>query len=127
MKSQKWVPYAFLALPLLMYSIWVIFPIIQTLYLSFTDWDGVSPELSLIGWDNFKLLFQDPYFKISLWNNIKWLIGFAGISVPLGLLIAMLLDQKFKGSKVYKTLMYLPMTLSFVVIGQIWSWILEPR
>lgn len=127
MKSKKWVPYAFLALPLLMYSIWVIFPIFQTLYLSFTDWDGVSPEFSLIGWDNFKLLFQDPYFRISLWNNIKWLIGFAGVSVPLGLLIAMLLDQKFRGSKVYKTLMYLPMTLSFVVIGQIWSWILEPR
>ncbi|OAA29462.1 ABC transporter permease [Kosmotoga arenicorallina S304] len=127
MKSKKWVPYAFLALPLLMYSIWVIFPIFQTLYLSFTDWDGVSPEFSIIGWDNFKLLFQDPYFRISLWNNIKWLIGFAGVSVPLGLLIAMLLDQKFRGSKVYKTLMYLPMTLSFVVIGQIWSWILEPR
>jgi len=38
-----------------------------------------------------------------------------------------LLDQGFRGNKVYKTLIYLPMTLSFVVIGQIWSWILEPR
>lgn len=127
MKSKKWVPYAFLALPLLMYSIWVIFPIFQTLYLSFTNWDGVSPSFSFVGWENFKRLFQDPYFRTSLLNNIKWLIGFAGVSVPLGLLIAMFLDQNFKGSKIYKTLIYLPMTLSFVVIGQIWSWILEPR
>jgi ABC-type sugar transport system permease subunit len=127
MTTKKWVPYAFLAVPLAMYSIWVIYPIISTFVLSFTSWDGVSPTIKFIGLKNFVELFNDPYFGVSVINNIKWLVGFAGVCVPLGLLIAMLLDQKFKGTKIYKTLIYLPMTLSFVVIGQIWCWILEPR
>jgi len=127
MRKRTITPYLFLILPLTMYTIWVIIPIFQTFIFSFTDWDGVSPDFNFVGFENFKALFTDPYFKISFINNIKWLIGFAGISVPLGLAIAMLLDQKFKGSKIYKTLMYLPMTLSFVVIGQMWAWIFEPR
>jgi len=127
MRSKTWIPYAFLAVPLAMYGIWVIFPIFQTIVLSFTNWDGVSPSFSFVWLDNYKRLFSDPYFKLSLINNIKWLLAFVLGSVPLGLGIALLLDQKFAGDKVYKTLVFLPMTLSFVVIGQIWSWMLEPR
>ncbi len=128
MKSKRWwVPYAFLALPLTMYAIWVIVPLVQTLILSFTNWDGVLPSYDLVGFANFRRLFQDMHFRTSLLNNIRWLVGFAGVTVPLGLLLAVFLDQKFRGAKIYKTFMYLPMTLSFVVIGQIWMWILEPR
>lgn len=127
MKSKAWVPYAFLALPLTMYAIWVIFPIFQTFVLSFTNWDGVSPKFDLIGFENYKRLFSDPYFKLSLNNNVKWLLAFVFGNIPIGLGIALLLDQKFKGNRIYKTLVFLPMTLSFVVIGQIWSWMLEPR
>jgi len=110
-----------------MYAIWVIIPLVQTLILSFTNWDGVSPTYEMIGFANFRRLFGDPNFQKSLLNNVRWLVGFAGVTVPLGLLLAVFLDQKFRGSKIYKTFMYLPMTLSFVVIGQIWMWILEPR
>ncbi|HDG61635.1 MAG TPA: sugar ABC transporter permease [Thermotoga sp.] len=127
MKRRWWVPYAFLALPLTMYVIWVIIPIFQTFVFSFTDWDGVSPTYHFIGFENYKEIFSDPYFMLSLKNNIKWLLAFVLLSVPAGLGVAILLDQKFPGGKVYKTMMYLPMTLSFVVIGQIWSWILEPK
>ncbi|PLV56223.1 carbohydrate ABC transporter permease [Thermotoga sp. SG1] len=126
-KKRWWIPYVFLSLPLLLYFIWVIFPIFQTVMLSFTDWDGVSPKFSFVGLKNYKRLFEDPYLWLSLKNNIKWLISFVIIAIPAGLGMALLLDQKFPGNKVFKTLIYLPMTLSFVVIGQIWSWILEPR
>lgn len=127
MKSKWWVPYSFLIIPLLMYSIWVIIPIFQTMFLSFTNWDGVSPVINFVGLKNFRELLKDPYSILSFWNNIKWLLGFAIVAVPLGLAVAMFLDQGFAGSKIYKTFMFLPMTLSFVVIGQIWSWIFEPR
>ncbi|KHC91508.1 binding-protein-dependent transport systems inner membrane component [Thermotoga sp. Mc24] len=126
-KKKWWVPYVFLALPLVLYFIWVIFPIFQTIVLSFTNWDSVSPTFRFVGCENYKQLFNDQYFWLSLKNNIKWLVSFVAIAIPLGLGMAMLLDQKFPGNKVFKTFIYLPMTLSFVVIGQIWSWILEPR
>lgn len=127
MKSKWWVPYSFLIIPLLLYSIWVIIPIFQTMFLSFTNWDGVSPLINFVGLKNFRELLKDSYSILSFWNNIKWLLGFAIVAVPLGLAVAMFLDQGFAGSKIYKTFMFLPMTLSFVVIGQIWSWIFEPR
>lgn len=126
-KKKWWIPYAFLALPITFYIIWVIIPIFQTFIYSFTDWDSISPTFNFVGFQNYKDLFQDYYFLLSLKNNFYWMIGFVFISIPLGLGFAMLMDQKFPGHKVYKSLVYLPMTLSFVVIGQIWSWILEPR
>ena len=127
MIEKKWTPWFFLGIPLVFYGIWVIWPIFQTFFLSFTNWDGVSRSYTLIGFKNYIRLFNDSYFVLSLINNIKWLLSFVFISVPLGLFIAMLLDQKFPGNKIYKTFMYLPMTLSFVVIGETWSWLLEPK
>ncbi|MFN3327715.1 MAG: carbohydrate ABC transporter permease [Fervidobacterium pennivorans] len=126
-KNKWWVPYAFLVLPLSMYLIWVIVPIISTFFYSFTDWDSISKTFNFVGLENYKELFKDYYFLLSLKNNFYWMIGFVFISIPLGLGFAMLMDQKFPGHKIFKSLVYLPMTLSFVVIGQIWSWILEPR
>lgn len=125
--KRRLVPYMFLALPLALYTVWVIIPIFQTFFYSFTDWDSISKDYNLVGLENYVRLFQDYYFFLSLANNFRWMIGFVLISIPAGLGIAMLMDQKFPGHKVYKSLVYLPMTLSFVVIGQIWSWILEPR
>jgi len=126
-KKRWWVPWAFLAVPLFMYILWVLAPIVQTLLMSFTKWDGMSSTSEFVGFANFTRLFQNKVFWTSLKNNLYWLILFVGIPVPFGLLIAMLFDMKLPGNKIYKTLFYLSMTLSFVVIAQIWSWIFEPR
>lgn len=126
-KKRWWVPWAFLAIPLIMYLIWVIIPIGRTFVYSFSSWDGLSENIDFIGFDNFKMLFGDRIFTTALMNNIKWFIFFIIIPVPVGLGFAMLLDMKLPGSKLFKTLVYLPMTLSFVVIGTMWSWIYEPQ
>ncbi|MFN4190007.1 MAG: carbohydrate ABC transporter permease [Pseudothermotoga sp.] len=125
MKKNKLTPYLFLAAPLCMYSIWVIYPIFQTFIVSFTKWDGMT-KMKFVGLENFQRLITDNYFGLSLLNNIKWMVCFVLLSIPLGLIFAMLMDQKFPGHKIFKSLVYLPMALSFVVIGQIWSWVLEP-
>lgn len=126
-KKNWWKPWAFLTVPLILYSLWVISPIIQTFVISFTDWNGMANYLPFNGFDNYFRLWNDSSFWISLKNNAYWVIFFVGIPVPLGLFIAMLLDIKLPGGKIFKTLFYLSMTLSFVVIGQIWSWIYQPE
>jgi len=93
------MPWAFLVLPLSMYSIWVIWPIIQSFALSFTDWRGIEPKVNFIGFENFTRLFGDKVFWTSLKNNLLWLILFVGIPVPIGLLVAMLFDIKLPGGK----------------------------
>lgn len=122
---RKITPYLFLIVPLAMYVVWVLFPIFQTVVVSFTRWDGMT-KMRFVGLQNYVLLFKDRYFVLSFTNNLKWMVGFVLLSIPLGLLFALLMDMRFPGHRVYKTLVYLPMALSFVVIGQIWSWILEP-
>ena len=125
-RKRAWVPWAFLALPLSMYCIWVIIPIVQSFYFSFTDGDSILTTAVFAGFDNYIRLVGDPVFHLALKNNILWLLLFVLLPVPLGLFIAMLFDNAFRGSKIYKTLFYLPMTLSFAVIGTIWAWIYQP-
>ena len=126
MRSKWWSPYAFLALPLVMYMVWVIIPIFRTMAFSFTNWDGISPSYDFVGLQNYVSLFHDRVFQGALLNNIKWLIGIKAVAIPLGLGIAILFNRKLRGASLCKTLIFLPMVLSFVVIGQMWSWILEP-
>jgi ABC-type sugar transport system permease subunit len=123
-----WAPWAFLALPLLMYLIWVIGPILVSLYYSITFRDSIFyPKGPRVVWlRNFARLASDPQFYLALKNNLVWLAVFVVIPVPLGLFIAMLFNLEYRGCRLYKTLFYLPMTLSFVVIGTIWAWIYHP-
>lgn len=124
--KRKYVPWLFLAVPLVLYAIWVIGPTIYTVYLSFTEWDVIS-EAQFVGFDNYIDLFNDPVFYTSLINNIKWLAIFLAIPFTIGLFLALLLSQKIRGAKFFKASIYSPMILAPVVIGLIWSWIYQPK
>ncbi len=121
-----WRPWAFLALPLAVYLVWVYIPILQSFGYAFTKRDSLLYDTVYIGFANFKRLFSDPQFHIALKNNLVWLVFFVLVPIPLGLLIAMLFNNTFRGNRIYKTLFYLPMTLSFAIIGTIWMWIYSP-
>lgn len=126
-KKTAFLPWFFLALPLTMYIVWVIAPVLQSLLFSLTSRDSIMyGERKFIGFGNFVRLFQDPQFLLALKNNLIWLIFFVALPIPLGLGIAMFFDQGFSGAQLYKTLFYIPMTLSFTVIGTIWAWIYHP-
>lgn len=125
-KRGWWLPWAFLALPLMMYLIWVYIPIARSLGYAFTKRDSLLYDTVYIGFDNFIRLFGDAQFMVALKNNAVWLMVFVLVPIPLGLFIAMLFNNSFKGNRLYKTLFYLPMTLSFAIIGTIWMWIYNP-
>lgn len=125
MTEKKLTPWLFLAVPLLLYFFWVIGPALYTMYLSLTEWDGLSKPV-FIGFENFRLLFDDSVFVTSLINNVKWLVIFLLIPVVLGLTLAMILNKAIQGEKFFKAAIYSPMILSPAVIGLIWSWIYEP-
>ncbi len=124
----NWVPYAFLAVPLLIYFVWVIGPTFYTFYLSVTDWDGVSRNPGYVGFANFqRLLNDDPVFWIALKNNLTWLGIFITLPLLLGLSLAMILNGQIRGDRAFKVSFYSPMVLSFVVIGLIFAWLYHPR
>lgn len=118
-------PWLFLAVPLIIYCIWVIGPMLYTFYLSLTKWDGLSSP-QFLGLRNYTRLFSDPVFFTSLKNNFVWIAFFITIPVILGLSLAMILNKDIRGSKAFKALFYSPMVLSLVVCGLIWSWLYNP-
>jgi ABC-type sugar transport system permease subunit len=119
-------PYLFLLVPVVIYTLWVIGPMIYTFYLSLTDWDGLTTP-SFIGLDNYIKLFNDRVFFISLANNLKWLLTFVTVPVVLGLALAMMLNRAIPGEKLFKMSFYMPMVVAMVVSGLIWGWMYHPQ
>jgi ABC-type sugar transport system permease subunit len=72
-------------------------------------------------------LFQDEVFYISLSNNLEWIILFMTIPIVLGLTLAMVLNRDVPGAKGYKAAFFMPMVLSLVVCGLVWSWLYAPH
>lgn len=126
MNKRRWAPFKFLLIPVILYGIWVIAPIFYTIFLSFTQWDGLTAP-TFIGVGNYFDLFSDPIFYTALFNNIKWLLIYVLVPLPLGLAFAMFFNRSLPGVKIFKTAIYLPLTLSFVVLSQIWTWIYQPK
>ena len=118
------MPWVFLAPGLIMFLIYVILPIFQSIAISFYKWDGLSPA-EFVGISNYIRLFDDEYFYISLKNNLLWLILFM-LAVPAGLAIALFLNQTVFGIRLYKSLFFFPFVISQVVVGLVFSWFYEP-
>jgi multiple sugar transport system permease protein len=119
------VPWIFLAPAVIVFATYVVIPIFQSFWLSFFDWDGLSPTKKFIGISNYTALFQDEQFWTSIRNNIYWLILFL-FGPVVGLAIAILLNQKIHAMRIVKSLFFFPFVLSGVVIGLVFSWFYEP-
>src|SRR5690606_4927352 len=99
-----------------------ILPIILSLYYSLFNWDGISAKV-FIGLDNFGDIFQDDIFWLSVQNNvIIMLTGLIG-QLPLGLLLALLLNRSLKGNGFFRTVGFIPVVISSVMVSLIWGMI----
>lgn len=123
----NWTPVIFLILPLMLYFVWVIGPMFYTMYLSTTNWDGVSTNPRDIGFANYERLFNDREFKQALANNFRWLFTFITVPTVAGLGLAMIFNTEMRGGRWYKVSFYSPLVLSGPVIGLIWAWVYQPR
>lgn len=127
LKRVNWTPYLFLALPLALYFVWIIAPTVYSIYLSMTDWDGVTAVPNFLGFANYQRLFTDRTFNEALVNNVRWLAVFITVPTTLGLGLALIFNQEMRGGRWYKISFYSPLVLSLPVIGLIWAWVYQPR
>ena len=118
-------PWLFLAPGLLMFLLYVIYPILSSIWLSFYDWDGLGQK-TWLGMANYRELFGDANFYTSLKNNVIWLVLFM-LAVPAGLFIAIFLNQTVTGIRFYKSLFFFPFVISQVVVGLVFSWFYAPN
>lgn len=118
-------PLLFLTPGVLFFVVYVISPIIQSFNISLYDWDGMG-QATYVGLENYEELLDDRAFEISIWNNLKWLALYL-LAIPLGLMIALFLNQNVVGIRIYKSLFFFPFVLSQVVVGLVFSWFYLPR
>ena len=124
---QRFLPWWFLVPALLVYSVVVVYPMVYSAYLSLFRWDGISPTKTFVGLQNYADLFtQDQVFWIALKNNAVWLVAALLLPTSIGLGLALLLNLKFRGSAVFRSIFYFPAVLSLAVVGLIWTWIYHP-
>ncbi|AJT43070.1 carbohydrate ABC transporter permease [Psychromicrobium lacuslunae] len=98
-------------------------PTLLSIALSFTRWNGLDlSDLKPAGVENYQFIAQDyPPFWPAVGHNLLWLLFLGVIGTPLGLLLAVLLDQKIKGSRIYQSIFFAPVMLSMALIGIIWQ------
>ncbi|WP_328592419.1 carbohydrate ABC transporter permease [Martelella alba] len=119
--QRRLAPALFLAPAVIMFLVFVIIPVIESLRLSLYDWDGLSTP-RFIGLGNYVELFRDdPVFWTALRNNIYWLVAFL-VSPALGLALALFLNQSGFGMRFVKSLYFMPFVISQVVVGLMFSW-----
>lgn len=121
---DRLTPWLFMLPALILFVVYVIYPITQSITYSFYDWDGIGPKV-FIGIQNYIDLYYDPQFWTALWNNILWLV-FYMLAVPLGLGIALFLNQEVLGIRAVKSLFFFPFVISQVIIGIVFSWFYDP-
>lgn len=123
--QQRLTPWLFLAPGMAMFALYVIWPILDSFWLSLYDYDGLGAK-EWLGLANYRELFADQAFYTSLKNNVIWLVLYL-LAVPAGLMIALFLNQTVFGIRLYKSLFFFPFVISQVVVGLIFSWFYAPR
>lgn len=120
-----WAP-AFLLVPTLLYLAAVVGPSLYTFYYSFTNWNALSGTSSFVGLANFRTMAADPFFWHALRNTVVWTAIAVVVPTVAGLGLALRLTRIRRFARIIKSLFFMPLALSLVVVGQVWYWIYQP-
>ena len=125
--SAWWFPYALLALPLAVYGVFILYPLLTTLRLSFYDWDGLTRPV-FTGLANYRALVGDGRFLNAFLNNGAFLVFYTALPVAVALLLTVLLaqDRQVRGLSLYRVGLFAPYVMPMVVVGVVWRWMYSP-
>jgi raffinose/stachyose/melibiose transport system permease protein len=118
---------AFFLLPaLILFLLFVIYPIFRSIYFSFFDWNGLGPAVDIIGTENYKNILTDQVFLKAIWNVLLIIVFSLGLQLPLAMGLAVLVGRDLPGRSVYRTMFFLPYVLSEVNTAIMWMLLYNP-
>jgi raffinose/stachyose/melibiose transport system permease protein len=123
--SQMRVCLLFLPPALLLFTLFVTWPVVEAAYYSFFNWNGYGHPSKWIGLENFLRVWNDPIFFHSLFNNLLIVLVSAFIQVPLALALALLISDKSRSSVVFRAIFFLPYILGEIVAGLMWRYMYD--
>ncbi|MFP4978703.1 carbohydrate ABC transporter permease [Paenibacillus sp. CN-4] len=110
---------------LILFAVFIFYPFINGIRISFTNWDGYSQSSAWVGLSNYKRLFTDPNIWTVVRNTLIYGIGSTILQNLIGLLYALLLNMSIKGKGIVRTIIYLPVIISPLIMGYIWYFIFQ--
>lgn len=127
-RAREWLTFALFVGPnLLLLAVFSYWPLLQNLYLSFTEWDMLSPEKLWVGLDTWTFVLGGSEFRQIAMNTLVFTVFSVGLTLVLGLAIAMLLDQRLPGRRVARSVLFVPTLLSGAAIALVWIFVFDPR
>lgn len=128
MKLKKELPYLCFVLPaFLVYTVLMLYPMLQAVGLSFTDWKGVTFEnLHFVGLKNYLDVFSDKQIIISITNTVVYAIAVPIAVTILAIPLSVALNSKMKTSNIQRAAFFFPSVPSALVLGFLWSYIMSP-
>ena len=125
-KHQQWFwGYLFIFPAMLGFFLFMLYPMLSGVLISFTKWSGFGAQ-EWAGTANYIKMFNDKHFIKAVWNTIYYTLGILTIGVPLALILAMFLNQKFlKGRNFFRAIYYLPVISMMVAVSMLWKWLLS--
>ncbi|MFD7310332.1 carbohydrate ABC transporter permease [Promicromonospora sp. NPDC059942] len=125
-RQQTISAWIFLAVPVVLFVIFLLLPVVMAIGLSLTDY-AVIGDFEWVGLDNYARIAGDPIFWIAVRNTALYTV----LYVPAGLLVALgtalLLNRSTRTARVFRTLFYIPVVSSTVATAAIWFWLLNPQ
>ena len=127
-RRQQWLTAYLFVLPAVIFFFGVrLFPIAFAGYLSFTDWDILSPAKTLVGFENYLEAMRSETFRISLRNTSYYSLLIVGLGIPIALALASLLDHLVRPVQIaVRWAFFLPLVTSTVAVTVVWAWVYQP-
>ena len=116
----------FLLPALVLYAIFVLFPIVQAVRYSFFKWNGLTPLTDFIGLGNYQRALADPVFQGAVQHNVLIIVLSLIVQIPFALGLALMLSRRFRGRTILRLLFFAPYVIAEVITGVVWSLLLQP-
>jgi multiple sugar transport system permease protein len=126
-KGDGWSAMLFLSPTLVVFSAFVIFPVLFSFYLSFHTWNMFSTEREFVGFDNYVAILGNPEFWEVLKNTLVYTLGTIPLNMVAALAVAIWLNKRVIGKKFLRTAFFAPAVMSSVAAAVIWRWVYEPN
>ena len=125
LSGRKTEPYIWLLPSIVLMAIFVVFPIAIVFKLSFSEVSKAGVVGGFIGWKNFADAIRLPAFRTVMLNTLYWVVSVVGLSTLIGFVVAMVLNQKFRGRKIARAIVVFPWATSLVVQASVWNYIIK--
>ena len=108
-------------------SVFVVWPVVSAVRMSFYRWKGFGPMDDFVGWRNYERVLTDEVFRDAVMHNFMIVIASVIVQLPLGLLLAMLLNRRIAGRGLLRTIVFVPYVVAEVIAAVVWFQLLQPK